>query len=660
MKKIGNLLFGFILFLFLPQIVKAEINVKIELTPQQVGVGDQIQLTYIIQADEDFEVEAEPHFPDTDGLSLIDAVNSGKSSSSRMNITNGQTQFSKTVAQQYDYVLQVTKAGVLNIPALTAQINGKNFTTAGFTLRVSPKALNKNQAPHGQDPRRGAQRHLNPFDEDEEDDIFSQLLQQRKQLLEEAQKQLGGFGQGGGFGQMGQDPQEIPNLKLDVNTNESFFITADTDKKEAYEGEQITVNWYIYVKGMIESLDRAKFPDLKGFWKEIIEEVPGLQFTPAIVNGIQYKRAMLASHALFPIKAGTAVIDEFKIKAKVRNLTSMGWGQPHEYTKSSRRIPIKVLPLPLEGRPKSFSGAVGQFQIQAQVDSTKVTAGQPFSLKVRFEGQGNAKLIDLPPIEWPENLEVFDTKSDSKFFKNGQSYKEFEVLLTPTRDGEVKIPQIYFSYFDPATKKYETKSTMELTITAEKADPNSVAAAPAVSSGDKTQKAAVPVQPILELPSSFSWAAIKFKLIFSFFAILVVGLLTQFGIQYSKIRSGPKFASVIRAKFLKMDADVKSNHAKAVGIGGVSLIYSLLRAFNSNQAESEENITKMVDSLPSDLKTKHGEKILNLFDYFQTLGFAPESVIQSILDKKDLRSEYAELKKISDDFVKRISESNET
>ena len=84
---------------------------------------------------------------------------------------------------------------------------------------------------------------------------------------------------------------------------------------------------------------------------------------------------------------------------------------------------------------------------------------QPFSLKVRFEGSGNAKLIELPSLNLPKTIEIYDTKSDSKFFKNGRSYKEFEVLLIPREEGEITIPALSFSIFDPGQKRYVMKST---------------------------------------------------------------------------------------------------------------------------------------------------------------------------------------------------------
>lgn len=668
MKKIGSVFLFFILC-FLSIYSQAEIRLKVELNPKDVGVGDQAQLTLLVTGDEDFEVETEPEFTNTDGVRLVDRLAGGRSSSSRMNIINGKTEFSKTVSQQYDFILAFDKAGSVSIPSMTALINGKNYATAGFKITVASKSLNDNRQMRPS-PGFNQGQNTNPFTDEEDDDVFSQLMKQRQQILEEVRRQMGGGpgGQGGrGLPQWGmnQDPQGMEEQKLNINPNESFFLLADIDKKEVYEGEQITARWYIYVKGVIESLDRAKFPDLKGFWKEIIEEVPGLQFIPVKVNGVPYKRALLASHALFPIKAGDAVIDEFKIKAKVRNLTDFGWGQPHEFTKSSKRITVKVLPLPLENRPQSFSGAVGQFQIQAQVPNTEVIEGQPFSFKVRFEGQGNAKLIDLPPIEWPVDLELYDTKNESKFFKTGQSFKEFEILLIPRKAGEIKIPAIHFSYFDPEQKKYLTKSTEELVLNAKKSDTLKVGS-DSVNEKKPEQDAVKAVGPILELPSRFSWIKWRMSVIYLALFSLFLIMFGRFVYDYSRIRSGPRHNEIIKIKLQKLNSQIQNKNLKSIGVEGVSIIYYLLEMFNQNEQKhslhdsNEVTLQRLIDQLPIELKNKYDQKINSLFDLFQTLAFAPASALKNINESKDFDSEYSTLKQISDDFIARIDDSKET
>ncbi len=68
------------------------------------------------------------------------------------------------------------------------------------------------------------------------------------------------------------------------------------------------------------------------------------------------------------------------------------------------------------------------------------------------------------PSLGPVGLEQYDTKSESKFFKNGRSYKEFEILVIPRQEGDVIIPSLSVSMFDPQTKKYYARTTEAISL----------------------------------------------------------------------------------------------------------------------------------------------------------------------------------------------------
>jgi len=652
MAKIGKLFLSLLSIIFFNQVVWAEVNLSVEIQPQQVGVGDQLQVTLIVQSDSDLAVD-EPHIPEIAGLTLLNAQNSGQSTSSRMNIVNGKTDFSKTVSQQFDFLFQATQAGRVTIPALNIQVNGQQYSTTAQSLQILKTAQN-NSAQSGrgfggqsQQGRHG--RQADPFDDD--DDMFSQLMKQRQRMIEEMQKQLGSnnpFGGGNNpFGAgFGQPQGKVPSVQLDVNTKESFFIYLDVDKKEVYEGEQVTANWYIYTRGNMESIDRAKFPDLKGFWKEIVEEVPSLQFSEEIVNGVPFRKALLASHALFPIKAGTAVIDEFKIKGKVRTPTQFGWGQLQEYTRASKRVAIKVLPLPADGKPQSFSGAVGQFQIQTHVDGLQFPAGQPFTLKVRFEGAGNAKLIELPQVNWPANLEVYDTKSEAKFFKDGQSYKEFEILLIPRNEGETQIPKIEFSYFDPKLKQYVTKSTEEIQLKITPATTPTGQNYYSKNAGQAKSEAQTSMQPILEMPGNFSWLSYRMPVMLGSLLFLFGVMGMVFGKKYTSLSHGPQIRKIIDGKLEKIDSAYKQAKQKDVGVESINLIYLLIGQM-AHQNIGQGDWAQMIQHVPQNYRDRFEESLQKLFDYFQIVGFAPDAVNQQVLSQRPLVDAIAELRKTS-------------
>jgi hypothetical protein len=652
MKKTGSsfvfLILSFIL-LVSGRTAFAETSVRAALDRDQMGIGDAVTLTVEVDSDQDFE-DALPKLPKIPGIEEINSSVGARQSSSSMMIQNGTPSYSTRISQTYQYLLSPQKEGKFIIPVIDVVVNGKTYKTQPLTLEVKEEFRNakkKNTA----NPKRRFPPGFGDDDDDENDpfggaqspeDLFEQMLQQQQRMFRQGLPGTPGIPQ----------QNEIQSKKLDVNTNDPFFIYLDVDKHEAYEGEQVTANWYIYTKGNVESLDRVKFPDLKGFWKEIIEEVPSLQFTEEIVNGVRYRKALLASHALFPIKAGSAIIDEFRIKAKIRNLTQFGWGKSFDVTKASKRTEIKVLPLPQEGRTTSFSGAVGSYRVTLKTDGTTFPANQPFSIHIRYEGIGNAKLIDLPAIQWPEGLEVYDTKSEAKFFKEGNSYKEFEVLVIPRKTGEMRIPPLALTYFDPAQKKYVSASTDEIVLQITEG----TAAVPQVSSGTTTNaknaEAAFAPQPILQLPANsfFSWTQYRVA-VYSGVAVLALILMLFFTFREMRgLSSESEIFALANTKLEKIEQSQSQNDFRKVGSEATNLLY-LLVANLAGKKKADQELHILVKEMSSKDQQKYLERINGLFDYFQLLGFSPEEIMKNTLNRRPIDEQIKQLKNLTKEVV---------
>ena len=427
----------------------AATNVTSTVDRNALNPEDTLTLTLSIESEEEVSVgqPAAPNFPD------FDVLNSWTSQSQQATMvsTPQGPQFKKTFALHYNYMLLPKRKGNLTIGAITIKIDGRDFSTKPIPIKVAAGAGAAPQARGAQkgraaNPGGGAFPPPDLFDEDE-DDLFSQLLRR-------AQPPAGG------------------SRTLPINANDAFFIQVESDKTEAYAGEQVTVSFYLYTRGLIRDLDTLKYPALRGFWKEDIEIATHLNFQSEVVNGFPYKKALLASFALFPIKEGSATVDPYEAKCSViapnDAFGGFGMGKAYTYTKSSQPVKINVKPLPTEGRPTDFSGAVGDFQVTSRIEDRNVVEGQPLTLKIRFEGRGNAKLIDLPPFTPPEGLELYDTQNEARFYKTGTSYKEFKVLMIPRREGDFTVPSISVSMFDPDKKMYVEKKTEPVTFHAAK------------------------------------------------------------------------------------------------------------------------------------------------------------------------------------------------
>ena len=627
MKMAARILF-FTLFL-ISAIGWADVQVTATVDRNEVGLGDTVTLSVSVKSSESVEV-AEPRVPRLNGFDLVNIYNDGGQSMQLRSGPNGM-QFERVYRQNYNYVLTPQRAGRLTIPGFEVIVDGKTYTTKPIAMEIDPQGSGAGLPPSG------VPNNIDQFIEEQED-AFNQLLKNR-----------------------GQAPN--PSAKnLKVNPNEAFFIHCEVDKTEVYEGEQILVNWYIYTRGNLMSLDRLKFPDLKGFWKEIIEEVPALNFTQEVINGIPYRRALLASHALFPIKPGVAVIDEYKIKAQVQIPTSpfgaFSFGKPYTFSKASERIKVTVKPLPVDGKPNSFSGAVGQFDVRTHVDGNQFPVNQPFSFKVRFEGSGNAKLIELPSLNLPKGVETYDTKSDAKFFKNGKSFKEFEVLLIPREEGDVTIPSMSFSIFDPEQKKYVTKTTEEIKIKIV-GNPNGAAGGGGnlAARPDGGKEAAAPVVEAKkkQLPDILvSWnrsgsdvlsqnKAILWSLIF----LIIAGLLgwkarREFGWGQKQI----DLQAGLKKRFKKIHQKIDQDKWREAGTEMTNAIYHILGEI-SGQGGASLEINRLLDQSPPSLRRELGGELSRLIDICQVLSFAPEAVVGKL-------KETAELKKAASDIEKTL------
>lgn len=624
----------------------AMISLQSSVDQQKVGVGDDLVYSITVLSDRPIEVGS-PRPPDLEGFQLLETWE--KSNLIRRMVTTPQGMDWQNQRQKiFNYRLKAMAPGRHSIGAFEVVVNGKTHTTQPIVLNIAANSQGKNQDSE-EDPQNFGFPGSPNFDaiDEAEREFYEQLLRRRQ-----------------GF--QGDPNRPEPQLRtLPKNPNEAFFIQVEVDKTEVYEGEQITASWYIYTRGQMETLDRVKFPDLKGFWKEIIEEVPTIQFSEEIVNGVPYRKALLASHALFPIKAGTVTIDEYKIKSRVRTAAQgfggFGFGKAYDYTKSSQRVPIKVKPLPTEGRPASFTGAVGKFEVNAMVEASSILAQQPFTLKIRFEGTGNAKAIELPAIEWPQTVEVYDTKSESKFFKTGRSYKTFEVLVIPREEGDLVIPPFEFSMFDPVSGQYETRRTEPIPL---KVAPNPQATGSSAMPEGSGDSAAAPQKGGPRLPSlvmAYSASSSQLRVIWNpiFWASIYLAVFALLGfkahLEFGLGQREREMKEVFAKRWKAFERSLAKKNHREIGSEILNIFYFVLGGIAGEKGASEE-VSKMLERVPPSLRGEFGSEITQKIELFQILTFAPEEAMGDLKDLERVKKEIAASKKLLSTLVNRMSE----
>jgi hypothetical protein len=621
--KAVNLMFIALLMIWGgPSRAADDVQVQATVDRNEVGLGDVINLTVSVSAGSSINLN-EPNLPHMDGFELI---NTSSGFETRSAYENGR--FVTTQQRNFTYMMAVNKKGTLTIPAIPVVIDGRTFQTKPITVAVSNARKNQPQA------RRGRQAPANPFNQmdDDMEELFQQMLQRRMPP--------GVPGGGGGA-----------NVQPPVNPNEAFFIQATVDKTKAYVGEQITANFYLVTRGSIRDIDTLKYPNLKGFWKEDLEMATRLNFENVVINGIAYNRALLVSYALFPIKAGKATIDSYKAKCTVLTPSSFGFGHPYQFTKASRPIPIEVLDIP-QNRPANFTGAVGQFKVSAQFEPPTGVVNQPVTLRIRFEGRGNAKLIELPKLDLPQSFELYDQKSQAKFIKDGTSYKEFEVLMIPRQPGVFKIPPVAISVFDPHTKKFTEVASqpLDLSVTGSAATPGAAPpTVPGLNSTPKANEAAAkgPEVPRLATEIGRAPAPASTDIIITILVYLAaLGFLAVTA--WRQLKSKPKKVSLnrlLQRRLQKVRELERKKDWRRIGVELTNTAYAILGQL-AEQGGANQELSRLIEKTPPSLRNELAEPIARILSQCEALSFAPETLIGDMTEKGKLDALIRDFEKV--------------
>jgi len=140
---------------------------------------------------------------------------------------------------------------------------------------------------------------------------------------------------------------------------------------------------------------------------------------------------------------------------------------PKDITISSSPSQLKVVPLPTEGQPKDFGGAVGDFQITSDISPASAAAGDPLTLRLHIRGAGNFDRVDSTMLDHLEHWKTYPAKSSftPSDAVGYEGEKVFEQPLIAAQPGEQSIPGLDFSFFNPNTRRYERAQTPAITVT---------------------------------------------------------------------------------------------------------------------------------------------------------------------------------------------------
>ncbi len=259
--------------------------------------------------------------------------------------------------------------------------------------------------------------------------------------------------------------------------SEDVFAEGKVSNPSPYEGEPIVYTFRLCNAVPITNA-RLQKPDFSGFTANEVENSRKTYRT--VLNGRQYDVTELTI-LLVPLGAGPKTIDPGVLECDVlrrQNAQRSPFGMLDDpflgrnglESQVIRTEPLNIMvkPLPPFNAKGQFSGLVGTFQIQSQVDKTTLNVGESATLSVTIRGTGNIADASAPEIKIPDAFKTYKDAPLEKIQPGMNGYvgeKVFRTALVPIKEGRYTLEPIALNFFDVSSGQYQTRLTAPVSIT---------------------------------------------------------------------------------------------------------------------------------------------------------------------------------------------------
>ena len=265
-----------------------------------------------------------------------------------------------------------------------------------------------------------------------------------------------------------------PN-NIDYITDENIRLVAEISNTQPYLNEGITVLYKLYFRNPISISDvqELESPSYGDFWSHLIKIGQVRVNTRGEYKGEPFNEVVWRKVVLYPQKTGKLDIEPLSLNLSLsvpsdrRDLFGRRILTQGQKTISAGRRVINVKSLPEKNKPTDYTGAVGSFDFDVIIDKNALKASESFQAKIKVKGKGNLKLFNLPSINVPNTLEVYEPEHSEnvKISLSGmEGTIEDTYTIVPKYQGKYPIPPVQFSYFDPKTSNYKTLRSQDLLV----------------------------------------------------------------------------------------------------------------------------------------------------------------------------------------------------
>ena len=288
------------------------------------------------------------------------------------------------------------------------------------------------------------------------------------------------------------DKPKDPNDPSFIASN-NVHLVAEVSNSNPYLNEAITVIYKLYVAPNtgVNNWDEIDIPKYNDFWSQTID-TKDQRVQTGTFKGEEYRFLVLRKTVLYPQKSGKLNIEPLTLDVSVQVPTNrrdffggVVMGSASKKVSAGNKT-ITVKPLPSEGKPSEFSGAVGDFSFKVTTTKKELNATESLQAKLEVRGKGNLKLFSLPKINLPSSLEVYEPEHKESVSTTSRGMRgsiSDTYTIVPQFKGKYPLPSISFSYFDPKTEQYKRLTSNETVINVLKGPTNTSEATSSATNG---------------------------------------------------------------------------------------------------------------------------------------------------------------------------------
>lgn len=391
----------------------AEIDARVHLHPEVLGVGEIATLTVEVRSDEFSSLIFRPDF-ELENLEIV----TPRSQYEDLRYTNGALLHSVRQVWQ----VRALEPGRARVHSIAIRLKDRVVQVGDQEIKVQ------------RDPARLGQRTIQ-----REEDPFERF-----------------------FGRMPlpwrREPQQPP-----------VFLRAEMEPARPVVGQQVVYTVYLYTRENIGAISPSGVPDFRGFWVRDIPIPQQLNAELVEIEGRRYGRVPLLRKALFPLRPGRYQIEPAVVDVTVQTYDRSLFFAPRSEPKRLRTEPAGVDVRPLPPAPPGFEGAVGQIAMAVQVEPREVRLGEAATLTVRVGGTGNLQGLHEPALDLPPGLNAFPPQQEGTDDVTGSRVRGTRVWrysVIPERAGRYTLEPPRIAYFDPAAGEYKVATAPDLVLTA--------------------------------------------------------------------------------------------------------------------------------------------------------------------------------------------------